>query len=89
MLFEKKQQLEEELKGLQKHTELGDDIDSQVEEVEADEVSQDVIAAIKSDLQKIETALAKIEAGTYGTDDSGREISEARLSAIPWADKAL
>ena len=62
--------------GLKPHEELGGDFDSNVQEVEDDEVSQDMIARISSDLEKIEKALAKIEAGTYGTDDEGKEISE-------------
>jgi RNA polymerase-binding transcription factor DksA len=44
---------------------------------------------MKSDLEKVSKALGKIEAGTYGTDDEGKEISEERLRAMPWADKAL
>lgn len=88
-LLAKKQQLEFDLKGLSAHTELGDDIDANAEEVEKDEVSQDVIAAMTADLGKINKALSKIDAGTYGTDDEGKEISEARLRAIPWADKAI
>ena len=88
-LLAKQRELEDSLKGFSGHTELGTDLDSQVQEIEGDEVNQDVIAAIKSDLEKINRALEKIQAGTYGTDDSGKEISEERLRAIPWADKAL
>jgi RNA polymerase-binding transcription factor DksA len=88
-LAEEKQKLEEELSGLHKHTELGDDVDSSVEEIEIDEVSSNVMARIKADLEKIANALGKIEAGTYGTDDEGNEIPEERLRVLPWADKAL
>jgi RNA polymerase-binding transcription factor DksA len=84
-----KQKLEAELAGLKPHEELGGDLDSNVQEVEDDEVSQDMIARINLDLEKIQKALAKIEAGTYGTDDEGKEISKERLSVLPWADKAL
>lgn len=88
-LTEEKERLEEDLAGLTAHTELGDDEDENAEEVNVDEVNQDIMATIKADLEKISKALAKIEAGTYGTDDNGREISEARLRAMPWADKAI
>ena len=88
-LLAKKAQLEEDLKGLSSHTELGGDEDSNAQEVEGDEVSRDVIARMTSDLEKIAAALAKIEAGTYGTDNDGKEISEARLRALPWADKSI
>ena len=40
-------------------------------------------------LQEINSALAKIQNGIYGTDDEGKEISEERLRVLPWADKAL
>lgn len=88
-LLKKLKELSEELQGISSHVELGDDTDAQAQEVEADEVSQDVIAAINSDMEKIKNALAKIDAGTYGIDDEGKEISEDRLRVLPWADKAL
>ena len=84
-----KEKLMKELASLTPHEELGGDIDSNVQEVEDDEVSQDMISRINADLVKIEKALAKIQAKTYGTDDSGKEISEERLRAMPWADRAL
>jgi len=88
-LLEKKEQLEEDLAGLSAHTEMGDSEDDNAEEIEVDEASQDVIAVMKADLEKIEKALAKMEDGTYGTDDEDKEISEARLRALPWADKSI
>jgi RNA polymerase-binding transcription factor DksA len=89
LLLAKKSELEESVKGFSQHTELGDDLDSQVQEVEDDEVSSDILETMNSDLKKVEIALQKIEAGTYGTDDEGKQISEARLQVIPWADKAI
>lgn len=88
-LLASKQQLTEELAGLSPHQELGSDLDSSAQEVEDDEVSQDVMTRIKSDLEKINRALEKIEHGKYGLDDNGAQISQDRLKAIPWADKAL
>jgi RNA polymerase-binding transcription factor DksA len=88
-LLTHKQKLEGDLAGLKPHEELGGDLDSNVQEVEDDEVSQDVIARIKGDLEKIEKALLKIQDGSYGMDDEGKEISEQRLRVIPWADKSI
>ena len=88
-LLAAKQKLKADLAGLSPHEELGGDIDSNAQEVEDDEVSQDMIARLSADLAKIDKALGKIQAGTYGTDDEGNEIPEARLKAIPWADKAI
>lgn len=88
-LLSQKAKLESDLAGLSPHEDLGGDLDSNVQEVEDDEVSQDMIARIKSDLEKIDKALMKIKNGSYGLDNKGNPIPEDRLRAIPWADKAL
>jgi RNA polymerase-binding transcription factor DksA len=88
-LVAQKQKLEAELKGLRAHTELGDDYDENATEVQLDDVNQDLIIRMAADLDKIEKALGKIEDGTYGAADDGREISEERLRALPWADTAI
>jgi DnaK suppressor protein len=88
-LLKNKKRLEDDLANLKPHTEMGGDIDSNVQEVEEDELNQDLISRIHSDLEKINKALQKIEQGTYGTDDEGKEIPEKRLKALPWADKAI
>ncbi len=84
-----KKKLEEDLSGFKAHEELGDDIDSNVQEVEDDEVSRGVIAHITLDLEKINKALEKITTGAYGTDDQGKDIPEDRLRVLPWADKSI
>jgi RNA polymerase-binding transcription factor DksA len=88
-LLEQKTKLQEDLTGLTSHTEVGDDYDENATEIQIDEVNQDVIAQMKIDLEKIDSALARIEAGTYGAANDGREISEERLRALPWADTAI
>ena len=88
-LLVQKQKLEEDLARLSAHTEMGDDEDENAEEINVDEASRDVMALMKADLEKIEKALVKISSGSYGTDDDGKQISEARLRALPWADKAI
>ena len=88
-LEEQKQKLQSDLAGLAPHSEVGDDYDENASEIEMDEVNQDLIARMKSDLVKIDKALVKIADGTYGVDNEGKEISEQRLRAIPWADKAI
>lgn len=88
-LLATKAKFEQDLTGLTPHTELGNGEDENAEEVELDEVNQDMIARLQADLAKINKALEKIEQGTYGTDDQGNEIPEARLKALPWADKAV
>lgn len=88
-LLATKQQLEQEIKDLPVHTEIDSDIEANQDEAEQDEDNQAVRLRLEGDLKKIEAALAKIANGTYGTDDDGKEISEERLRALPWADKAI
>jgi RNA polymerase-binding transcription factor len=45
-----------------------------------------VVKALRSTLQDVERAFAKIEAGTYGTcEQCGKPIDPERLEALPWA----
>lgn len=88
-LLAEKARLEADLAGLSNHTEVGDDLDENATEIQLDEVNRDLSERIKDDLSKIEIALSKIEAGTYGIDANGNEIGEDRLRAMPWADVAL
>ena len=89
VLLAQKQKLQDDLAGMPVHTEMGDDMEATEDEAEQDFDNQGVRATIEADLKKIETALSKIEQGTYGTDAEGKEISEERLKAIPWADTAI
>lgn len=88
-LLAEQETLKNDLAGMSGHSEIGDDLDENATEVAMDDVNRDMSARISSDLEKIAKALQKIEAGTYGTDDDGNQISEDRLRAIPWADKAI
>lgn len=88
-LMAEKSRLENDLAGLTGHTEVGDDMDENATEMQLDEVNQNLNERMSEDLAKINAALMKIENGTYGTDSEGNEISQDRLRAIPWADKAL
>jgi RNA polymerase-binding transcription factor DksA len=48
-------------------------------------VDASTLKAVKARLREIEEALARVEAGTYGTcENCGREIDIARLEAIPY-----
>ncbi len=88
-LLAEKELLTKDSAGLAEHTEVGTEFDENATEVQLDDVSADLRGRMHDDLEKIEKALAKIESGTYGTDDEGKEISEERLRVIPWADQAI
>ncbi len=88
-LLAEQETLKSDLAAMSGHSEVGDDLDENATEVQMDDVNRDMSERINADLEKIAKALQKIEDGTYGTDDDGNEISEDRLRAIPWADKAI
>lgn len=88
-LLEEKSRLENELAGLSMHTEMGNEVEDNADEVAVDEANTGVRVRIEADLEKIEKSLAKIAEGTYGVDEEGKEISEERLKVLPWADKAI
>ena len=45
-----------------------------------------VLRALRSNLHDVDRALAKLDAGTYGTSERcGQPIGAERLEAIPWA----
>lgn len=88
-LLAEQEVLKNDLAGLKEHSEIGNDLDENATEIQIDEVSQNQIERMTADLEKVETALQKISDGTYGVDSDGVEISEDRLRAIPWADKAI
>lgn len=88
-LLEERVRLKAELEGLPEHLEIGSRDDENAKEAEGDEVNYSIKTRIEADLAKIEKALGKIEAGTYGTDDAGEEIAKERLEVLPWADKSI
>lgn len=84
--------LEEEIAGLSGHTELSEDdgdIDASVHEFEMDELAANTLASFKERLQKVIRALQKIDDGTYGTTDDGREIPIPRLEVEPEANSLV
>lgn len=89
-LLEAKAHLTEELTAVPHHEEIGDRLDDAALEQSTDDVNKDVSERIKQDLEDIDSALERIEAGTYGLDiDSGEPIDEKRLEVYPWAKKAI
>ena len=72
-----------------KDRELDDEAAAAVENA-----SRDMLAATlereRRTLKEIESALARMENGEYGTcDDCGATIAKARLKALPWARRCI
>lgn len=64
------------------------DVEERATEREEDEVLETQGNAGLKELQAIDAALGRIEAGTYGICfNCKEEISEARLEAVPYATK--
>jgi DnaK suppressor protein len=52
------------------------------------ELEQGVAERLREELAAIERAERRLEEGTYGLSvDSGKPIPDARLEAIPWAER--
>jgi RNA polymerase-binding transcription factor DksA len=64
-------------------------VEDNADEVAMDDVNAGVRVRIEADLSKITKALARIQDGSYGIDEEGKQISEERLKVLPWADKAI
>ena len=55
-----------------------------------EERDQSLITRLEHDLEAIERAFKRLEQGTYGRSvESGAPIPEARLEAVPWADRTV
>jgi DnaK suppressor protein len=55
-----------------------------------EERDQSLINRLQQDLEAIERAFKRLEQGTYGRSvESGAPIPDARLEAMPWADRTV
>jgi RNA polymerase-binding transcription factor DksA len=55
-----------------------------------EERDQSLINRLEQDLEAIERAFKRLEQGTYGLSvESGAPIPDARLEAVPWADRTV
>lgn len=89
MLEARRREIQEKLRSLRESLPEGGQV-KDAEEQSVDSFVQHMDFALmemKSEtLQKIDKALQRLEAGTYGTcADCGAEISEVRLRALPFA----
>ncbi|MDP4001393.1 MAG: hypothetical protein Q8P83_04100 [bacterium] len=66
---------------------VGDETDENASEVTQFETSLALTKNLEEKLGKIESALKRLEDGTYGKDKEGNDIPEERLRAVPEAEK--
>jgi DnaK suppressor protein len=64
------------------------DVEDDAELIENEQVDETVAAQLRDELEAVERAEARVEAGTYGLSvESGEPIPRKRLEAIPWAER--
>lgn len=69
---------------------LDKDFAEQVVQMENDAVLAGIGEATAAELAQINRALAKLDAGTYGTcSHCGRPIDARRLQALPYSDRCI
>ena len=89
-LNDEKERLNEELQTISPHPSMDTEGEDNAEQLEADEVNQDIIAQLQEDIKKIDSAITKIDQGTYGKCSvGGEDIDEARLEVLPWAETCM
>lgn len=66
------------------------DSEERAQESEGDEVREGLEDSALSEIGKIQAALKRVEAGTYGTCAAcGNAIDERRLAAVPYAARCI
>jgi DnaK suppressor protein len=91
-LAEERVRVEEELAGLGANTAPDDpqDYGDQARELDQDEVDEALREQLRMTLEAIERAEGRLDDGTYGRSIvSGEPIPDARLEAIPWAERTV
>jgi RNA polymerase-binding transcription factor DksA len=95
LLARERSRVEQEIAKLRANRERGDDrsdVDQQTGDAALElhdaELEQSLIERLQRDLEAIERAEHRVEEGTYGVSvDSGEPIPDARLEAVPWAER--
>ena len=95
LLARERARLEQELANLERRS---DDELSHVDQHPADQGSElyeserdeGLAAPLREELEAIERAERRLEEGTYGHSiESGEPIPDARLEAVPWAERTV
>ncbi len=94
-LNERKQELADLLAGLRGELHhsgepLSPKFSEQPTELEEREVNEALEEEARAELRQIDRALARLEAGVWGTcEDCGEEIAAARLEALPYTTRCV
>ena len=95
LLAEERSRIEAALSGLRGDSPLEADArvepgDLDSEDLYQDEFDQGRREALEAELAAVERAQARLEGGTYGLSvESGEPIPDARLEALPWAERTV
>lgn len=86
-LLKEKENIESKIKQLKKYPSYGDDEEDNLQEISDFESNLSIEGQLEVILEKIDNALAAIEAGTYGLCSKCKKaIDEDRLEIMPYAD---
>jgi DnaK suppressor protein len=91
-LAEERERIERKLAGLgmREPADSPENSGDQAADLERAETDEGLRRDLRSTLEAIERAEARLEEGTYGVSViSGEPIPDGRLEAIPWADRTV
>ena len=91
-LAEERARIEKELarRGTPESADSPEDSGDQAADLERAETDEGLRQDLRSTLEAIQRAEARLEEGTYGVSViSGEPIPDGRLEAIPWADRTV
>jgi DnaK suppressor protein len=64
------------------------DVEDDAELIADEQVDEALAVQLREELEAVERAEARVEAGTYGLSvESGKPIPKERLEALPWAER--
>jgi DnaK suppressor protein len=74
--------------GLGEELDDATDVEDDAELISDEQVDEALAVQLRDELEAVERAEARVEAGTYGLSvESGEPIPKQRLEAIPWAER--
>lgn len=94
LLARERRRIEEALRGLEQDRTLDDDGDTAQGDLGAELFEEERDAGLRDQLQgelaAVERAERRLEEGRYGLSiESGEPIPDARLEAVPWAERTV
>ncbi len=82
--------LERSLQGEVDEIDTATDPADDAELIEEEQVDNALVEQLRNELDAVERAEARLSQGTFGLSiESGEQIPDARLEAVPWAERTV